>query len=295
LTQGYVFFCFQNSCIYIFRQMASENPYPMKTILVPTDFSTCALAGLRFAYQLAFRTGSQLILMHSLDVVPETPAVNTELYAEPAEAAQQKLGQLLAQLRTEQPNESVTIQTTLCYENPTPAIARIAREKGVDLIIMGTSGAEGVFSSVAAEVIETATCPVLAIPGGRAPGPIDHIVFATDLNKFSSGLSLMMDLARLWNARVTVMHVTEEMTAEKQTKAEENFRQLFGLLPYDNLSFHLEDHNDVEKGILDFVNRTEADMLVMEHRTRKWWQQLFRDSHTKQVAYQVRIPLLAIH
>ncbi len=44
----------------------------MKTILVPTDFSTCALAGLRFAYPLAFRTGSQLILMHSLDVVPPT-------------------------------------------------------------------------------------------------------------------------------------------------------------------------------------------------------------------------------
>ncbi len=105
----------------------------------------------------------------------------------------------------------------------------------------------------------------------------------------------MMDLARLWNARVTVMHVMEEATAEKQTKAEENFRKLFSQLPYDNLSFQPENHDDVEKGILDFVNRTGADMLVMQHRTRKWWQQLFRDSHTKQVAYQVRIPLLAIH
>ena len=63
-------------------------------------------------------------------------------------------------------------------------IARIAQNKGVDLICMGSQGTSGLervlLGSVTAKVIEKADCPVLAIPRDSKFKEIKKIAFSTD-------------------------------------------------------------------------------------------------------------------
>lgn len=66
--------------------------------------------------------------------------------------------------------------TGLIYEGrPAEKIVEIAREQGVDLIVMGTHGRAGLdrlfFGSVANEVVRSAACPVLTI---RPEKPADE-------------------------------------------------------------------------------------------------------------------------
>jgi nucleotide-binding universal stress UspA family protein len=272
----------------------------MKTILHPTDFSTTAWHGLQYAHALARRTHSRLILMHSLDIIHDSPADSSYLpsaaSASQAAAAQRRLDQLFEGLREQEPGSQVVYETVVRYENPTAAVSGVARDKGADLIVMGTQGAKGVFSSVAAEVIEEAPCPVLVIPAGTPLNPIRQIVFTTDLKQnHPSEMAEVVELAFLLDARIIFLHVLTEGTEKAREQALNSYNKTFATLQYENLSFQFIEHNDVEEGIFEFSEKVGADLLVMAHRSRNFWQGLFRDSLTKQMARHARYPLLAIH
>jgi nucleotide-binding universal stress UspA family protein len=272
----------------------------MKTILHPTDFSTTGKHGLQYAHALARRTHSRLILMHSLDLVPESPASSPHLLsdacARQAEAAQHRLDQLSEGLREQESGAQMVYETVVRYENPTAAVSRVARDKGVDLIVMGTQGSQGVFNSVAAEVIEEALCPVLIIPAGTPLKPIRQIVFTTDLKQnYPSDMAEVVELAFLLDARIIFLHVLTEGTEKARELALNRYDKTFSSLQYENLSFQFIEHNDVEEGILGFSEKIGADLLVMAHRSRNFWQGLFGHSLTKQMARHAKYPLLAIH
>lgn len=272
----------------------------MKTILHPTDFSSTAGHGLRYAHALARRTHSRLILMHTLDVMPESPADNSYLLSDAgvrqAEAAQRRLEQLSEGLLEQESGSQVVYETLVCYENPTTAVARVARDKGADLIVLGTQEAKGVSSSAAAEVIEEAPCPVLVLPTGTPLKPIRQIVFTTDLKQnHPSDMAEVVELAFLLDAQIIFLHVLTEGTEKSKERAMNNYNKTFATLQYEHLSFQFIEHHDVEEGIFEFSEKVGADLLVMAHRSRNFWQALFGDSLTKQVVRHAKYPLLAIH
>jgi len=69
----------------------------------------------------------------------------------------------------------VTVTTEVSVGNPARTIAKIAAERGADLIVMGTRGRGGfahlLLGSVAERVIRTAHCPVLTVREHSASGP----------------------------------------------------------------------------------------------------------------------------
>jgi nucleotide-binding universal stress UspA family protein len=137
----------------------------LKRILVATDFSETSTAALRYGVDLARRFHAQLYLFHAIDHPGETAEAEYPLglFETMQNAAHDRLRQLLSadELRDLEPH---------CAMRLGPAADEIVRyvdDCGIDLIVMGTHGREGVvralMGSVAEKVVRRAVCPVLTV------------------------------------------------------------------------------------------------------------------------------------
>lgn len=139
-----------------------------RSILVPTDFSPQATAALEAATDLARRFESSITLLHVYAVpgllmpdgfVAATPDALRELL----DAVERSLKELRA--RTEAPGR--TVETIARQGGAHHEIVEVARERGHDLIVIGTHGRTGVarflIGSVAERVVRDAPCPVLVV------------------------------------------------------------------------------------------------------------------------------------
>jgi universal stress protein A len=146
-----------------------------KTILVPTDFSPASARALEYAQLVAARFSASLHLLH----VAEDPvaAVGPEAYVVDLPALREQVVQDAERRLTQvaAPLSGVTVTTEVLIGSPARTIAKIAADRGADLIVMGTHGRGGLahllLGSVAERVIRMAPCPVLTVREHSASGP----------------------------------------------------------------------------------------------------------------------------
>ena len=162
-------------------------PRPLfEKILVPVDFSTCSEEALRIAVQLEQALGAELTVMHVIDVNTVEAFNRLGLLAVPSDAAKQrkrlrhharlKLRQLLkSQARA--PVRRVLVEGT-----PFVEIAKFARTKGIDLVVLGSYGGRSdsldkiFFGATADKVVRTAGCAVLTVPQVRQKARKDLVL-----------------------------------------------------------------------------------------------------------------------
>ena len=135
------------------------------TILVATDGSAMNRAALDEALRIGRACGS---VVHAV-YVADTSTLETG----PADMMVGEAWDILplegerALARVREAAGDMHLETALLYGKPAEEIVRFAREKGVDLIVIGTQGKQGIarllLGSVAENVIRTAPCKVLVV------------------------------------------------------------------------------------------------------------------------------------
>ena len=137
-------------------------------ILVPSDFSECSDAAVRYGLELARKFGARLHLLHVIQD-PATQPWAAEGFAVPVLKAVDQW-QKDAKVRLEHaipPGDRVNAVVTCAIASPCAEILRYAAANGIDLIVMGTHGQtaseHSLMGSVAEEVARKAPCPVLTL------------------------------------------------------------------------------------------------------------------------------------
>jgi nucleotide-binding universal stress UspA family protein len=142
----------------------------LKKILVPTDFSECSNAALKYGIELSRAFDASLHLLH----VVEDP--NTSPWA--CEGFPLSLVDVLDHFQDESRKRLLgsipigdlgRVVVSCPIACPVPEILRYAEQESVDLIVMGTHGrglvAHALLGSVAERVVRRASCPVLTVRG----------------------------------------------------------------------------------------------------------------------------------
>lgn len=133
-----------------------------RTILVPLDGSALSERALPEATALAARSGARLLLLRV--AVANFVTRNDPLTGEPrlADLAADYLRDVAARA-----GDRSAAETIEAAGEPGPVIGRVARERGVDLIVMATHGRSGIgrwlYGSVADYVLRHAPVPVLLV------------------------------------------------------------------------------------------------------------------------------------
>jgi nucleotide-binding universal stress UspA family protein len=142
----------------------------LQRILVPTDFSKHSEVAMHYAVALAEKFAAQLFVLNVVQdlalFIPDAVAVAPPIAA-PVEqflaAARDALERVIQAIDF----GSVTVHREVREGTPFYEIIRFAKEKEVDLIVMGTHGHTGLthvlLGSVTEKVVRKAPCPVLTV------------------------------------------------------------------------------------------------------------------------------------
>ncbi len=161
---------------------------PFTHILAPTDLSDAANNALGTAFEEAEAHHATLTLLHVLPSHPDTEVyyikgapenrmgyvseagipLPTPPASVPETVRRDYHEEALTRLRHLAPSSFTgTWEVEVEVGDPADAIVRLAQERGVDLIVMGTHGRTGlshvILGSVAEKVMRLAPCPVLTV------------------------------------------------------------------------------------------------------------------------------------
>ena len=188
-------------------------------ILLARDFSHVSDQALRYAVDLAQRVGATLHLLYA-DVLHEDPFGSDTAGSGGSLEAQIRERLVLdaddAPLAEQHPD----LQTVTAVQRDVaaaPAILSYADDEDVDLIVMGTHGRRGVrrllLGSVAEEVVRRADRPVLTVRQDGEDGlpAVQRLLVPIDFSDYArDALRHAVELARLYDARLDLLHVVEE-------------------------------------------------------------------------------------
>lgn len=140
----------------------------LKKILCPIDFSECSLYALSYATDLSSKEHASLYLIHVIET--HISGIGDIMKQIDLLLDDKQIDNLRIQLINLIPNDiRSNIHTEPIVEKGIPfvEIIKTAKDKQVDLIVMGTHGRTGLehilIGSVAERVIQRAPCPVLSI------------------------------------------------------------------------------------------------------------------------------------
>jgi nucleotide-binding universal stress UspA family protein len=151
----------------------------LKNILVPHDFSDTSDAAMQYAVTLARTFGAKLEVLHVSDKARFEMATEFPLGLDFSleDAIREHLLKIMASRDFRELKPVFEVRTGTPYLE----IVRYAKDRNVDLIVMGTHGrgfvAHAVMGSVAEKVVRHAPCPVLTV---RYPHPEFFKVEATE-------------------------------------------------------------------------------------------------------------------
>lgn len=280
----------------------------MKSILIPSDFSSNAVSALRYAIQLGTITGADLTVYHCSNIAGLTmPAATPEVMVETMilnneENKQQSLEERVRATYDSLGIAAVPESTKIVVEfNPlaVESIIEYAKRAHADLIVMGTHGSSGLekffFGSNTSSVIAKSPIPVLAVPTNYAGNTFNRFCFCSDLEHLKEELDQVLPIAGSMNASLDIIYFDYSRNPEQ--KLIKAAKQLLQNNSYNNTQLLICDAGidiSLVKHIKNYLDTHEYDCMIMVTHERSFWDKLFIGSKTEEMSSSLKIPLLSI-
>ncbi len=274
----------------------------MKTIIVPTDFSSTAANAVDYAIAMAKDINASIVLMNAYQV-PVTVTADTAIVVVAEEDLRNSAQFHLNKLKTETEEKtsgSVKIYTELRLGDPIAELEELSNTIKPFAIVMGSNGHSGIeqalFGSTTLKVIRHIEWPVIAVPPGKKYTGIKKIGFACDYKQVveTTPSQLIKDFVNSFHAEFHVLNVDFENRHFKPETPEESLlvHTLFEEL---NPVYDFIENPDVPKGIDNFAEKNNLDLLITIPKKHTLLEGLFRKSATKQLVSHSHLPVMCVH
>jgi len=286
-------------------------------ILVCSDGSEGALTAARMGALIASKFHSDVLLLHTYDLsvaaYPAFVAGVWELAVSPdgmdTYAAEARLA-LEAHTGKVFQDAGVNYESLIERGHPVEVITRLAAEREMDLIVIGSRGLSGVeaflIGSVSEGVLHHAHCPVLIVRGVHAPQRAPEwkrLLLASDGSKGAcQATAAALEIAEKFAASLEVLNVTDTplfsyglspyLPADNET-ASTGAASLLAKITEEvgadatatgvHRSFHQETGYPAEI-IVGFADRTDASLIVIGSRGLGTFKSLVLGSVSNRVA-----------
>lgn len=272
----------------------------MKKILFPTDFSPTANNAFVYALNMANTLGAELHVLHAylLPIVSERytyPESREEVIEGLISEKWKEYQALIPQLeRLVEDCDMGHIKPSYLFEQGTvvSAIEKTLSKQEFDLIVMGTTGASGYekkfLGSNTVNVMNMVEQPLLCIPHGAKYRAIKRFGFTTIFREVDlETLKELIPIASLFHAQIKSVHVS----AHADDQLLDTVRRWENTLKTDTVDISLVYSNRTKEAILEFVESSMIDILVMVKRNRGFFSELFQASMSNEVTYSNQIPV----
>ena len=268
----------------------------MAHILLPTDFSPNALNAARYAVQLYGTEGNTFTVLNTFMMPRGSASTMWSIDELLAKEAQGSMDLYVARLKEDLAPLKPELMGDVEHGDLPNVIARFANDPAPpDAVVMGTQGATGLkevlLGSNTADVIKRSVLPVFAVPEKNIYRTPKRIILADDGGLVTKDtVRPLLDIARWSQAEVMIVRVVNEETSVDEG-AGSIYDTLLGAIPH---SFHYISEENVTKALHDMADQNDADLVVVVHRHRGLFDQLFHRSTASRLAMHTHIPMLVL-
>jgi len=270
----------------------------MQNILVPVDFSDISRHAAIYALKLAAQLHVPKVILYHAYQAPltiDSPVSAVQLFDE----AQLKKDSTTAlqHFRGTIENECAPgcfLETYNEYNLLINGVDEVCKLTNCNLVVMGITGggalAEKLIGSNTVSVARNSTVPVMIVPKDTNFKPFSSIVLLTDYQHTDENLPIQKIhwLLDQTHAKLQVLHV------EKDKNVQQELQEIV-LLKDHNPTYHVVHSAHFTEGVEDFVSKNGADLIITIPKDHGFFSSLFTTSHTTQIAFHSKVPVLAIH
>lgn len=276
----------------------------MKTIIIATDFSPVALNATNYGVDMALAINASVLLVHVFQVpvsynnnmdVP-LPIIDVNQIEEINREKIQTLKEQLLHITS----NKLQVDTEVRMGMLTDELEEISGKIKPFAIVMGNKGGGAVerllVGSSALSAIKNITTPVVIVPSGATFNGIKKIGFACDLKKIEEAtpVDYLKEWATTFDARLDILNVDHNKDSfSPEVKEKTSFLQ--SLLGDIKTGFFFINNENVEDGINEFAESNNVDLLLVVPRKHNLFERLFQKSHSSDLVFHSRIPILSIH
>jgi len=282
------------------RETLQIAPFVLRRILVPTDFSGYADRALGMAAELCRRCNAQLIVLHAYHM-PFTdehmpPDMVKELLDVQRNRAEETILEYSRRQETVLSGLQVQYRSVMGFAGET--ILDIAEKEGVDLIVLGTQGANSLedrlFGTVTWNTIKKSHIPVLALPDAFQAGAFNRMMVPFEGTEQDYNIiGFLLGLAEKFNATVHAVHFLNDAGNYQKSLVERLQNGFRKEIEQERLQLHFLAEKNITEGIRKFAARNQVDMIGMVTHNHGLFSTIFHMSVTRNIALYGEIPLLA--
>lgn len=182
--------------------------------------------------------------------------------------------------------------------NVTRTILSTQQSSGADLIMMGTMGDKVTDEAITntSKLVLDANCPVISIPYGcpiREPKNI-ALVMGGEKIEDKEVLKTLLDIARTFDSKVHVLTIYKESVYDEAMAGDNSENLLEYYLEHFYAEHTFSKNQDVEEGILEYINEKNIDMLSILPRNHAERSTPSEGRLTKLLTLHSEIPVLAL-
>lgn len=275
----------------------------MKHIICGYDFSDASKTALNHACRLADFFTAKLTLVYIYNVpVPVTEFgyidVGDEVIRNSATKDLTTLRDKILKEHELLAGVEIVVETGLVNFK----LNKLAKDLHGDLLVMGIDNDKNVvkehlLGSTSLDEARSFNTPVLIVPKSSECKKINSIAYACDYkHDFINTTSLIQVkfYANIFNAKLKIVHVLEPNHEMNINEADKDKYIEQKLEHTDHKTFFVYEKSASE-GIIEFVHEHDVDLIIVEPEHRNFFNRLFHKSTTKELAFHLNKPILAIH
>lgn len=278
----------------------------MKTLLVPTDFSSVSVNALNYAVDMAQAINAGLVLLHVYNVpvsftdVPVEP-VNTITIEEVKRSSEERLEELKRNL-VAVTSGKIEILTESRLGETVEELQQFCKSVEPMAIVMGSHGTTGlermIMGSTTLNAIRHLKCPVIVVPPGTTYHGIRKIGLACDFDNVvqSTPVEYIKNIVREFGADLYVLNVQSEADAAGNWgEPVMDTAYLDAMLEDVKPSYIQLTGKDVVESINNFAEKNSLDLVMVIPKKHRFIDSLFHKSQSKELITHAHIPIVSIH
>lgn len=274
----------------------------MKKLLVPTDFSDTSKNAARFAAQMAADiTSAEIILINVSDKI--AGGSDGSVLTETRKDRKAILSQALEHVKDEM-RQLTNVKIGCVIEEGSSLVetlSRYARHNGVDLIVMGITGATKIeqilMGSNTLDMVAEEVCPVMIIPPDAKYKKIKNVMLTSDFKNVGTTIPAapIKETLDMFKPFVHIVNVDADHYVEITDEYKKERSKLEDMFKDYQLDFYFIRQYDFLDAVSQFAHDKDIDLIITVPKDHSFLSKLFKTSHTKKLAYHSHVPIVAIH
>ena len=272
----------------------------MSKIVITTDFSSNSKSGIKFAFQFASKTNSEIIFYHVFEGFSDNswePKKGKEKNQN--EISLEKLKKYIQKIISESnlpyAKYKCIVETGIDTKNMILDYAKKCKANYICISLRGAGIAKKILGSNTSFLIQHSTIPLIVIPKSYRVSEYKEIWYSSDLANLKSELNQVQKFSSNLKAPIHVYNY-EYMIEVDEIK--NKLVKMASKYESENIHFHfrkMKIENTLSENLQSDLKKHKPSMIVLFTKLNKsWFERLFYRNNTAEVTFDTKTPLLIL-